>query len=246
MDSSTITQFYIESHRIATEAHFIIQSLPNAELASVERIANQLDGIRRILLCIEDEHADPEEIEGLIDLDSLETFRQIFMHLEDMGLLDMECEVHRVCLFLVFQKRIQLSLDRTRDAWNHHKIRTEHNRTPVALFELSREKALRRGYWTGDPGDPIADVHNDPSYGVDDRAPPPPSEETRTDPSSRGEQPSVGDTDAERGAGVVLNSEDELERAKEILSDFDFDWDDGNWGIDVYIEAVSMYMSRLS
>ncbi len=178
--------------------------------------------------------------------DSLETFRQIFMELEKMGLLDMECEVHRVCLFLVFHKRIQDSLDRTRDAWNHHKIRTERNRTPVALFELSREKAILRGYWTGDPGDSLADVQDDPSYGVDDRAPPPPPDETRTDPGGHGEQPPVGDTDAERGAGVVINSEDELERAKEIMSDFDFDRDDKNWGIDVYIEAVSVYMSRLS
>ncbi|KAJ7669797.1 hypothetical protein B0H17DRAFT_1086436 [Mycena rosella] len=53
--------------------------------------------------------------------DSLESYRQIFTYLGNTGLLDMENEIHRSCLFLVFQPRIQASLDRTRDAWNHHK-----------------------------------------------------------------------------------------------------------------------------
>ena len=68
MDPSTITQFYIESHRVATEAHFIIQSLPNSTTAAVERIVHQLDAIRQILVRLDDDLADPEEIEGLIDL----------------------------------------------------------------------------------------------------------------------------------------------------------------------------------
>ena len=48
--------------------------------------------------------------------DSLEFFRQIFIYLEELELLDMGNDVHRICLFLVFHRRIQDSLDRTRNA----------------------------------------------------------------------------------------------------------------------------------
>ncbi|KAJ7315765.1 hypothetical protein DFH08DRAFT_790196 [Mycena albidolilacea] len=54
--------------------------------------------------------------------DTLETYRQIFIYLTDHDLLDMKNSIHCACLFLVYQPRIQASLDRTRDGWNHHKI----------------------------------------------------------------------------------------------------------------------------
>ncbi|KAK7034298.1 Integrase catalytic domain-containing protein [Favolaschia claudopus] len=44
--------------------------------------------------------------------DTLEFFREIFMHLVEINLLDMENSIHRVCLFVVFQPRIQKSLGR--------------------------------------------------------------------------------------------------------------------------------------
>ncbi len=125
---------------------------------------------------------------------------QIFMYLERAGLLDMDVEVHRVCLFLVFHSRIQAALDRTRDAWNHHKLRTERNRTPVALYELSRETAINRGYWTGDPGDPVDEVSADPAYGVDQRAPAPPVAEMNEEPTQAGAEPGAADTQQQRDA----------------------------------------------
>lgn len=63
-----ITQFYIESHRVATEARFIIHSLPNAEIPAVERIVLQLDAIRTILRELNDEYTEAREVEDLIDL----------------------------------------------------------------------------------------------------------------------------------------------------------------------------------
>ena len=114
--------------------------------------------------------------------DSLETFRQIFMHLEELQLLDMDNDVHRISLFLTFHKRIQASLDRTREAWNNHKIRTEHNRTPTALYQLSKETAINRGYWHGDPGDAADGV--DGLYGVDGGAPAPPAADVQGEPTA--------------------------------------------------------------
>jgi hypothetical protein len=158
--------------------------------------------------------------------DTLEVFRQIFLHLTETGLLDMENPIHRRCLYLVFQPRIQKSLDRSREAWNHHKIRTAGNQTPVALYELSRAKAIRLGYWTGDPGDSVEEASN-PMYGVEDLL---------------GSQESAEDQNNEDNSS---NEEEELANIRDILGDFDLERADGNWGIDVYLEAILVVQSYL-
>jgi hypothetical protein len=173
--------------------------------------------------------------------DSLEAFRQTFMYLEEVGLLDMENQVHCMCLYLVFRHRIQQSLDRTRDAWNHHKLRTEGNKTPIAIYKLSCETAITRGYWTGDPGDDVATAL-DPLYGFDGEAPMPPAAES-LDGAEEGEEPS--NTDEERATGISMNGDDELHEATEMLAGLDLNAEDGNWGIEVYCEAVIVLTARL-
>ncbi len=161
--------------------------------------------------------------------DSLKTYRQIFQYLEENGLLDMDNSVHRICLFLVFHPRIQASLDRTHDAWNHHQLRPEHYKTPVAIYELSRERAIRRGYWTGDPGDSVDEVRRDPYYGIDgdinDNYPFAPPEVDQA-------------INEEDEANVALNDDEDIEFVKELMGIFDFEAEDSNWGIEVYCEAV--------
>ncbi|KAJ6463053.1 hypothetical protein C8R47DRAFT_1225319 [Mycena vitilis] len=154
--------------------------------------------------------------------DTLESFRQIFFYLGENGLLDMDDAIHRSCLFLVFQPRIQASLNRTRDAWNHHKIRTAHNKTPLAIFELS-------------PADPL--------YGYDGEGPLPPVSKQHGEPENVSQEP-VG-IEAEREAGICINDDEELQGAWDLMDDFDFDRDDENWGIDVYCEAVLLLTSRV-
>ncbi|KAJ7239702.1 hypothetical protein C8J57DRAFT_1245817 [Mycena rebaudengoi] len=70
--------------------------------------------------------------------------------------------------------RIQHSLNETRTSWKNHKIRTAGNKTPIAIYQLNRERAINRGYWTGDPGDDLLTASH-PSYGEDpsERLPPP-------------------------------------------------------------------------
>ncbi|KAK7027033.1 Integrase catalytic domain-containing protein [Favolaschia claudopus] len=174
--------------------------------------------------------------------DTLEFFREIFMYLQEINLLDMENPIHRVCLFVVFQPRIQRSLEETIASWNRHKLRTAGNKSPQAIFELSKEKAINRGYWTGDPGDPVSDA-SDPHYGQDPDAPLPPTDELQSDPSSAdySEYPNVA---AEREAGIVINDDDEVRECKEILMGMDFLSDDGNWGIDLYCDAVMRVTER--
>jgi hypothetical protein len=44
---------------------------------------------------------------------TLQFYREIFIYLEELDILDMESRIDRVCLFIVFQPRIQKSLDET-------------------------------------------------------------------------------------------------------------------------------------
>lgn len=175
--------------------------------------------------------------------DCIEVFRQIFFYLERLSLLDMGNDIHRLCLFLTFQWRIQISLNRALDAWNHHKIRTDHNRSPVVLYELSREQAINRGYWTGDAGDPLEEVQNNPRYGVDSS-----STFTGDNQDSEGQREDIPldiDLDTQRERGLLLNKDDEIEEVQALMRDFDFDRDDGNWGIEVYCEAVVTLTAKL-
>ncbi|KAK6993193.1 hypothetical protein R3P38DRAFT_2800929 [Favolaschia claudopus] len=101
---------------------------------------------------------------------------------------------------------------------------------------ISREKAINRGYWTGDPGDDLATA-SDPDYGHDPQAPLPPMDELQMDPTAAdfSEYPDVA---PERDAGIVINDDDEVQECKEILAGLDCLSDDGNWGIDHYCRAV--------
>ncbi|KAJ7183595.1 hypothetical protein C8R46DRAFT_884066 [Mycena filopes] len=239
--------FLMESHQICIQAQFIVDSLPNAELPAVERSTHQLSAVRQIVVNIV--HPDSRHnvrIERLwrdIRKDALETFRQIFDYLEKNDLLDMENPIHSVCLFLVFHRRIQAALDRACDAWNHHRMRTQRDKTPIAVYELSRTAAITRGYWTGDPGDDANVVASDPLYGYDGEAPLPPALGANDEPLERTQQP-VG-TAGEREGGILVNDDDDLLAAKGLLGEFDCDRDDGNWGIEVYCEAVILMMAQL-
>ncbi|KAF4615590.1 hypothetical protein D9613_012906 [Agrocybe pediades] len=174
--------------------------------------------------------------------DTLEFFRTLFLHLESIGLLDMENPIQRICLFLTYQHRIQISLDSTVASWNLHKVRTAGNKSPVALYQISREQAINRGYWTGDPGDDIRDVGDD--YGRDLHESFPPADELAEDPS----EPSYTQMtpEEERQAGIFVDDDEEIRDARELLKDIDFEEDDGNFGIDIYCEAVTRLTALVS
>ena len=64
----------------------------------------------------------------------LDKYYRLFYHLEDHGILDIDNELHIFCLHYCFLPRISHDLDLFRNAYNHHSIRTEHNRTPLQLW----------------------------------------------------------------------------------------------------------------
>lgn len=63
-----IHNFLMEAHNIAIEAQFIVDSLPNADLAAVERITHQLDAVREIVNSINDPSLPVPTIQGLLEL----------------------------------------------------------------------------------------------------------------------------------------------------------------------------------
>ncbi|KAJ3515573.1 hypothetical protein NMY22_g14424 [Coprinellus aureogranulatus] len=172
--------------------------------------------------------------------DSLERFRQLFLHMEDVGLLDPNNQLHLLALYIVFQPRIQKALDETRTSWNNHPIRTARNKTPVAIYQLSREYAINAGYWYGDPGDDVGCV--DESYGEDfgDDGEPdirPPEEELESDPVAP-RSDSFASVEEEKEAGIVINDDEEIAEALTVLQGMDLQSDDGVFGMDLYCQAV--------
>ncbi|KAF8160200.1 hypothetical protein K438DRAFT_1619522, partial [Mycena galopus ATCC 62051] len=238
--------FLRQADHIYREARFVIDSMPNVEDFAVERALQQLQAVHGVLATMEDPSTQNIRMERNwrdVRKDTIQVFREISEYLEETELLEMDNAIHRVCLFLVFQPRIQASLDRTRDSWNLHKIRTARHRTPVAIYALSREKAIRLGYWTGDPGDSV-DEAAQPGYGVDLNSSRPPLDEVADDPQQADHEEM--DPNHEREAGIFVNHYDEIAEVRETLNNFDFKKEDDNYGIKVYCEAVLLATAYFS
>ncbi|TFK58823.1 hypothetical protein BDN72DRAFT_781523 [Pluteus cervinus] len=230
-DSSSpadIDRFFQQAQKIMNHARFISDSIPNADPAAVQNIVQQLNTLYDALSV---HNVRIERLWRDVRRDTIELFRQTFLYLEELELLDMDNPAHRIALFLVYHPRIQKSLDETLSSWNQHKMRTEHNISPIALYELSREAAITGGYWTGDPGDDIGSVGNE--YGSEPGKDDQPVEDA-------GEDEEVPDEDM----GILINSDDEIERARELLGEVDFEADDEAGGIDVYCE-IAIRLSQL-
>ncbi|KAE9383941.1 hypothetical protein BT96DRAFT_843082 [Gymnopus androsaceus JB14] len=235
--------FLAEAHNLTSRAKFIIQSLPNAEVGAVESMVHKLYTIRTIVRSLDDPHSTPEELESShnvrierlwrdIRKDTLEAFRKIFEYLEREGLLDMTNLIQRLVLFVVFQPRIQASLHRSADAWNHHQVRTAGNKMPIALYEISCEHAKTHGYWTGDPGDDIHTASHS-MYGLEDEL------------DSRGTPGDHSVPEEDDNTNIRVNEDEDLVFVRNAFREMEFDLekDDGNWGIEVYCEAVLRFQA---
>jgi hypothetical protein len=102
-------------------------------------------------------------------------------------------------------------------------------------------------YWTGDPGDPVAET-SQPGYGEDSDGPVPPADELVDDPQAA-DCADIPNAAAEHDAGIFFNHRDEIEEMRNVLEGFDFGKEDGNFGIKVYCEAVllaTVYFSSVS
>ena len=66
---------------------------------------------------------------------ALKFYYGLFYHLESMGALDPNSDIHLFCLHYVYApRRINQHLSMWKDAWNMHPLRTESNHTPLQLW----------------------------------------------------------------------------------------------------------------
>ena len=61
----------------------------------------------------------------------LKVYYGLFYHLESIGLLDPNNEIHLLCLHFVYLPRINHNLLVWMEGWNRHPMRTEENHTPL-------------------------------------------------------------------------------------------------------------------
>eukprot|EP00794_Sanderia_malayensis_P004922 gene4922-5569_t len=64
----------------------------------------------------------------------LEKYYKLFHHMEDHRILNITNDMHLYCLQYTFIPRIQENLTLWTRAHNNHRLRTEHNRTPLQLW----------------------------------------------------------------------------------------------------------------
>ena len=111
------------------------------------------------------------------------------------------------------------------------------------MYQLSREHAINRGYWTGDPRDHVSDVTD--NYGQESGdGIVPPAEELASDPTAP-RSDKFPSPEAEHAVGIFVNNDDEIQEVWDILGDFDLSRNDENCGINVYCEAVLLVHAHI-
>ena len=61
-------------------------------------------------------------------------YYQIFYHMEDLGLLNIENEIHLFSLHYIFMPRINMSLTKFKNGWNNHPLSSARFLTPIQLW----------------------------------------------------------------------------------------------------------------
>ena len=73
-------------------------------------------------------------------------FRNIFLFLENHGVLDVTNEVHLYCLHLVYTPLINKALQEFKDQWNSHPVTTEENYSPRQLWVQGMMQHIQDDY----------------------------------------------------------------------------------------------------
>ena len=148
-------------------------------------------------------------------------FSNLFLYLEDCQILDPLSEIDLYALHYVYIKRINSALDEFASQYNHHPMRTVHNRSPLQMFF---EGVFTHSSCTGAQSIIAGDVP-DSNYGVDDEGP-----------------TSVDDDDSVivMPPSVTISSE-QLEELESLIDPTE---DDGQHGITMYIAAREFLYSH--
>jgi len=149
-------------------------------------------------------------------------YYSLFYEMENSGLLDPCNETHIFCLHHVYLPRINEHLERFKCAWNNHRLRTEHNLTPLQLWARGIHAA------TPEVRERISEGFVTDEYGVD-------YDGTGRDPFDCG---SVEVPECQ----VDLTSQqlDALAAAHDVLAPSDYN------GLDIYVEVRQTVSSMIN
>lgn len=148
---------------------------------------------------------------------SLSKYYCVFWYLEDSNLLDISNGLHLYVVKIVYVHLINVDLQRFKDGWDCHPIRTASNRTPNQLWLL--------GKIDYQPGNGDFDVDN--SYGVDFDGP-------VTLPSGTGvEIPDIQE---------FLNEEEK----NTLLREIDIYKNSDSFGVDIYVEVLAYVQTLIN
>lgn len=64
-----------------------------------------------------------------------DAFYYLFQAMENFGILDRKNHLHMFVLHFVFLERINKAIETFTSGWNHHPLRTEHNLSPVVIWQ---------------------------------------------------------------------------------------------------------------
>lgn len=70
----------------------------------------------------------------------LSFYRELFYHLEALGMLDTDNDLHLFCLHFIYIPRINRHLTAWKEAWAKHPMRSEHNLSPEQLWISGLQK----------------------------------------------------------------------------------------------------------
>lgn len=183
---------------------------------------------------------------GDIGKTTLRVFARVLREMRELEIFELENRLHRLAMIVVYQPRIQASLDEALLTWNEHGLRTTRHRSPNARYSLSRQAAILGGYWEGDAGDAQEQVAADPDYGVDDgedmEVEEPYEDEEINGQEEDDEEPDNGDGEEDEAAYNLL--EEQLAWARTVIGGLDVMRQDNRVGMNVYVEVLTMLEAR--
>ena len=146
----------------------------------------------------------------------------LFYSMESTGILNTDDSVHLFVLHLIFTPRINKALDEFREAFNHHKVRTERNCSPYQMWingMLHPENPLAHAQLDEDPNDMEM-------YGHDPHGPSP-----------------VGSDNNVVVEAVNVDHEDLL--TSFVLENLDPLRQSSEMGVDIYTEALERVLLKI-
>lgn len=87
-------------------------------------------------------------------------FYNLFMYIEEQGLLNPSDDVHIYCLHYLYKDLINESLNHFVNAWNNHKLRTVGNRTPLQTFIMGMQEIASENGIIANEYFPVSDEVN--------------------------------------------------------------------------------------